>query len=79
MHDTLSPALQYGEAMFYKRITRQRAPTGHPLPPRATCEMHNRLTDFMHTLRNMLVVCIYICPASPEKKVQRVTEKEIKI
>lgn len=36
--DTLSPALRYAEAMFYKRITRQRAPTGHPLPPRATCK-----------------------------------------
>lgn len=36
--DTLSPALRYAEAMFYKRITRQRAPTGHPLPPCATCK-----------------------------------------
>ena len=36
--DTLSPALWYAEAMFYKRITRQRAPTGHPLPPCATCK-----------------------------------------
>lgn len=26
------------EAMFYKRITRQRAPTGHPLPLCATCK-----------------------------------------
>lgn len=34
--DTRSPALLYAEAMFYKRITRQRAPGGHPLPPRAT-------------------------------------------
>lgn len=30
------PVLRYAEAMFYKRITRQRAPAGHPLPPRAT-------------------------------------------
>lgn len=30
--DTLSPALRDAQAMFYKRITRQRAPTGHPLP-----------------------------------------------
>lgn len=36
--DTRSPALLYTEAMFYKRITRQRAPSGHPLPPRATCK-----------------------------------------
>lgn len=34
--DTRSPALLYTEAMFYKRITRQRAPGGHPLPPSAT-------------------------------------------
>lgn len=38
-HDTLSLALPYAEAMFYKRITRQRAPTGHPLPP-CTTSMH---------------------------------------
>lgn len=34
--DTLSPALRDAQAMFYKRITRQAAPAGHPLPPCAT-------------------------------------------
>lgn len=53
MRDTLSPALRYAEAMFYKRITRQRAPTGHPLPPCATCKMYNGLTDYtaLHSCR----------------------------
>lgn len=46
--DTLSPALLYTEAMFYKRITRQRAPGGHPLPPRATCkDVHRTSTAFI--------------------------------
>lgn len=46
--DTRSPALLYTEAMFYKRITRQRAPGGHPLPPRATCkDVHRTSTAFI--------------------------------
>lgn len=46
--DTRSPALLYAEAMFYKRITRQRAPGGHPLPPRATSKhIHWTSTAFI--------------------------------
>lgn len=65
--DTLSPALRYAEAMFYKRITRQRAPAGHPLPPCATCK-DVQWTHRSHApaVRAMFEVCIYKsshCPA----------------
>lgn len=60
--DTLSPALRDAQAMFYKRITRQRAPTGHPLPPCATCrDVHTdaALADFRYSPHILLILCLY--------------------
>lgn len=59
--DTCSPALLYTEAMFYKRITRQRAPGGHPLPPCATCKNAPGLP--LHSLH----IFTYLPPVEQDK------------
>lgn len=49
--DTLCAALRDAQAMFYKRITRQAAPAGHPLPPRTRAHTHARMHAALADLR----------------------------